>query len=44
MPRYTNIQLINTIGVAKADMRECLECWCKVRESTDTLFTVYPGH
>ncbi len=29
--RYTNIQLINTIGVAKADKRECLECWCKVR-------------
>lgn len=27
--RYTNIQLINTIGVAEKDMRECLECWCK---------------
>lgn len=29
--RYTNIQLINTIGVKEADKRECLECWCKVR-------------
>ncbi|EIE18154.1 hypothetical protein COCSUDRAFT_68383 [Coccomyxa subellipsoidea C-169] len=27
--RYTNIQLINTIGVKEADKRECLECWCK---------------
>ncbi len=32
--RYTNIQLINTIGVKEADKRECLECWCKVRRCT----------
>ena len=26
--RYTNIQLINTAGVAQKDIKHCLECWC----------------
>lgn len=26
--RYTNIQLINTVGVGQPDLKRCLECWC----------------
>ena len=36
--RYTNIQLINTIGVADEDKRECLECWCKDNKDHGSFF------
>ena len=36
--RYTNIQLINTIGVAEEDKRECLECWCKDKKDHGSFF------
>lgn len=31
--RGTNIQLINTVGVAPEDMQECIECWCPPEEA-----------
>ncbi|CAL5223582.1 g6118 [Coccomyxa viridis] len=36
--RYTNIQLINTIGVAEEDKRECLECWCVDKKDHGSFF------
>jgi hypothetical protein len=30
--RLTNIQLINTVGVAPEDMQQCIECWCPPEE------------
>ena len=36
--RYTNVQLINTIGVAEQDKRECLECWCKDKKDHGSFF------
>ena len=36
--RYTNIQLINTIGVAEEDKREGLECWCKDKKDHGSFF------